>query len=675
MSRAKLLRNQAKPHHLLTPPLTPSSSLNSAAPDPTSTPSRILSVSPILPSIEEAFLDFVLCAVLGDSRKSKLRAIRPLPDAPNTRIVVFNDLRDAVALRDILTTADSPPSVLRECLPKETKQVQAEFLVVQTVRDLCGPAKVLHLLENTSFVIQSSVQESTIKAFLEERGDVRSFHRDSATGNYHVEFFDISDTEELWTDFNAHTIDLDLHVVWLGAGAAVLKKDAEGFFEATTPHQFQFPTLLPPAPLPPQPLMPWVQSLPPPPPTHYYPPPLPPQWVFVDVQQVPGVAGPPPPTEYWVPAPQMPPPVYEFPHPPLPLPPPPGPTPFQYVEEALNNLQIRDWHMKNMTTSSQDSSSSPPRSPTSTGTATPSENAPSSVSFDRRPRKTKRKTSSTSTPYSDSPVALESSLNPPGTPRQNLLDLVKIASGTDTRTTVMIKNIPNKLSSDDLYAFISAVVPRRVDFLYLRMDFSNACNFGYAFVNFMGVEDLLKFAKERVGRKWNLHSSSKILEMCYANYQGKEALVEKFKNSAIMDERPEWRPRIFNSTPGPEQGLEETFPEATHRGRKERGSRELSSVTATGSRKRRDHHDNGVEVIETFRPGKSFKSTPASTPTPLVQMQWGRGHGQQPHAHADGGRPSRRGRRTKSEGNPFGVLAEQDAGGVDVVPSGMVVGV
>jgi hypothetical protein len=48
--------------------------------------------------------------------------------------------------------------------------------------------------------------------------------------------------------------------------------------------------------------------------------------------------------------------------------------------------------------------------------------------------------------------------------------------------------------------------------------------------------------------------------------------VEKFKNSCIMDEREAWRPKIFYSEPGPEQGLPEPFPAPTHLRRKERSS-------------------------------------------------------------------------------------------------------
>ncbi|KAH8119406.1 RNA recognition motif 2-domain-containing protein [Phellopilus nigrolimitatus] len=141
----------------------------------------------------------------------------------------------------------------------------------------------------------------------------------------------------------------------------------------------------------------------------------------------------------------------------------------------------------------------------------------------------------------------------------------------------MIKNIPNKLSDRDLVEFIGKVCPCKIDFLYLRMDFQNGCNVGYAFVNFIHVQDLLHFARTKLGVKWNMFSSEKVLQMSYANYQGKEALVEKFKNSCVMDEREAWRPKIFYSK-GPQQGLPEPFPAPTHFRRKERSAQNRGAL-------------------------------------------------------------------------------------------------
>ena len=62
---------------------------------------------------------------------------------------------------------------------------------------------------------------------------------------------------------------------------------------------------------------------------------------------------------------------------------------------------------------------------------------------------------------------------PSSPPERNQLNLARIEDGQDTRTTVMIKNIPNKMSDKDLITFIAKVCARKIDFLYLRMDFQN----------------------------------------------------------------------------------------------------------------------------------------------------------------------------------------------------------
>ncbi|KAJ6472524.1 RNA recognition motif 2-domain-containing protein [Mycena sanguinolenta] len=168
------------------------------------------------------------------------------------------------------------------------------------------------------------------------------------------------------------------------------------------------------------------------------------------------------------------------------------------------------------------------------------------------------------------PSSGQPSVNNNSAPERNQLSLARIEDGQDTRTTVMIKNIPNEMTDQDLMAYIGSVCARKIDF-YLRMDFTNGCNVGYAFVNFITVQDLLHFAKAKLGEKWNIFSSEKALQMSYANYQGKEALVEKFKNSCIMDESLAWQPKIFY-TDGPEKGLPEPFPPPSHLRRKERSS-------------------------------------------------------------------------------------------------------
>ncbi|TPX58057.1 hypothetical protein PhCBS80983_g03385 [Powellomyces hirtus] len=144
-------------------------------------------------------------------------------------------------------------------------------------------------------------------------------------------------------------------------------------------------------------------------------------------------------------------------------------------------------------------------------------------------------------------------------PAANELNLYNIAMGYDTRTTFMIRNIPNKYTQQMLIAFLNRTHKGEFDFLYLRMDFKNRCNVGYAFINFTGSAAILSFAERVVGKKWSKFNSDKVCTLSYANIQGKNALIQKFRNSSVMLEAQDWRPKIFY-TEGPNIGEEEPFP-------------------------------------------------------------------------------------------------------------------
>ena len=65
------------------------------------------------------------------------------------------------------------------------------------------------------------------------------------------------------------------------------------------------------------------------------------------------------------------------------------------------------------------------------------------------------------------------------------IDLQKVEQGVDQRTTCMIRNIPNKYTQTMLIEWLNETYQGQYDFLYLRMDFRNRCNVGYAFINFI----------------------------------------------------------------------------------------------------------------------------------------------------------------------------------------------
>lgn len=130
-----------------------------------------------------------------------------------------------------------------------------------------------------------------------------------------------------------------------------------------------------------------------------------------------------------------------------------------------------------------------------------------------------------------------------------------IMLGIDRRTTCMIKNIPNKYSLKMLIDLLNEDHAGTYNFVYLRMDFKNRCNVGYAFVNFASCMSIVSFYEKVHGKSWKRFTSNKICELTYASIQGFEKLVNKFRNSSIMQEKDSFRPKMFY-TKGPKIGTE-----------------------------------------------------------------------------------------------------------------------
>ncbi|XP_020089117.1 protein MEI2-like 2 isoform X2 [Ananas comosus] len=139
------------------------------------------------------------------------------------------------------------------------------------------------------------------------------------------------------------------------------------------------------------------------------------------------------------------------------------------------------------------------------------------------------------------------------------LNLEKIISGEDTRTTLMIKNIPNKYTSKMLLAVIDEYHAGTYDFFYLPIDFKNKCNVGYAFINMVSSAHVISFCEAFNGKKWEKFNSEKVVSLAYARIQGRAALISHFQNSSLMNEDNRCRPILFHSK-GPEDVSQEPFP-------------------------------------------------------------------------------------------------------------------
>lgn len=151
----------------------------------------------------------------------------------------------------------------------------------------------------------------------------------------------------------------------------------------------------------------------------------------------------------------------------------------------------------------------------------------------------------------------------PDNKKQFDLDISRIIRGEDSRTTLMIKNIPNKYTSKMLLSTIDEHHKGTYDFIYLPIDFKNKCNVGYAFINLNDPKHIIPFHQAFNGKKWEKFNSEKVASLAYARIQGKAALIAHFQNSSLMNEDKRCRPILFHSD-GPNAGDQEPFPMGTH---------------------------------------------------------------------------------------------------------------
>ncbi|CAM0958839.1 unnamed protein product [Alopecurus aequalis] len=147
----------------------------------------------------------------------------------------------------------------------------------------------------------------------------------------------------------------------------------------------------------------------------------------------------------------------------------------------------------------------------------------------------------------------------PENKRQFELDIDRIAKGEDSRTTLMLKNIPNKYNCKLLLAVIDENHRGTYDFVYLPIDFKNKCNVGYAFINMTDPQHIIPFFKTFNGKRWEKFNSEKVASLAYARIQGRSDLISHFRNSSLMNEDKWCRPILFHKD-GPNAGDQEPFP-------------------------------------------------------------------------------------------------------------------
>lgn len=102
------------------------------------------------------------------------------------------------------------------------------------------------------------------------------------------------------------------------------------------------------------------------------------------------------------------------------------------------------------------------------------------------------------------------------------------------KTTLMIRNIPNKYTKELMLETINAEFNDAYDFFYLPIDFNNNCNVGYAFINFKALKYIEPFYNKFDGKKWPIFNSEKICSIKYARIQGKNECSRHFRGTSLM---------------------------------------------------------------------------------------------------------------------------------------------
>mmetsp|Transcript_44960 Transcript_44960/g.143386 ORF Transcript_44960/g.143386 Transcript_44960/m.143386 type:complete len:352 (+) Transcript_44960:79-1134(+) len=120
-------------------------------------------------------------------------------------------------------------------------------------------------------------------------------------------------------------------------------------------------------------------------------------------------------------------------------------------------------------------------------------------------------------------------------------------AGTQSATTTMLRNIPNKYTQNSLMEEIDSFgFTGTYDFFYLPMDVQNRSNVGYAFINFEHPADAERFHGVFGEHRFQKIQSRKVSSVCYGYVQGLDENLKHFEKRAVTHSRnDEYRPVVL----------------------------------------------------------------------------------------------------------------------------------
>lgn len=120
----------------------------------------------------------------------------------------------------------------------------------------------------------------------------------------------------------------------------------------------------------------------------------------------------------------------------------------------------------------------------------------------------------------------------------NKINLDNIIIGKDKRTTLMLRNIPNKYTLNNIVDEIGCAFWGKYDCINLPIDYETKLNLGYAFINFTDPMHIIHFFSKFHMKKWSRYKSEKKMDMTYADKQGKKDITLKAENNYFPQDDP-----------------------------------------------------------------------------------------------------------------------------------------
>ena len=118
------------------------------------------------------------------------------------------------------------------------------------------------------------------------------------------------------------------------------------------------------------------------------------------------------------------------------------------------------------------------------------------------------------------------------------ISIVKILTQEDKRTTLMIKNIPNKFTKENFLSIFNTKFKGKFDLFLLPTDIKEKKNYGYAFINFVNCFYIINFYYRFNGKKWENTNSVKSCEIVYSKIQGITKMIKHYPIKVMYLKEP-----------------------------------------------------------------------------------------------------------------------------------------